>query len=212
MPRAPFRIRPRVSPPGERDMRTLYFYQMLSLDGFFEGPGHDLSWHHVDAEMNRFAVEMLRATDLYLMGRRDYELMESYWSEAADDPTNSADDLEIARSLNETPKIVFSRTLAHVREKKNWHNVRLERDVDPAEIRKLKEGPGKEISIGGSTLAVTFAERGLIDEYRFLYAPVAIGAGTPVLGGIKDRLDLKLLASRSFASGKVLLTYRPASK
>lgn len=209
MPREPVRIGPRIPPPGTGDMRTIYFYQMLSLDGFFEGPGHDLRWHDVDEEFNRFAIEQLRDTDLFLMGRRDYELMESYWPDAVEDPSLSGSDLEVARFLNETPKIVFSRTLSAVREKKNWHHVRLAHEVDPGAIRRLKEAPGKQMSVGGSTLAAAFAQEKLIDEYRFMYAPVAIGAGTHVLDGIGRRLDLALVSSRSFSSGKVLLTYRP---
>ena len=121
-----------------------------SIDGFFEGPNHDLSWHNVDDEFNRFAVDQMKRTDLFLWGRRIYQLMESSWPKAAEDTTMSPDDLEIARLMNNTQKFVFSRTLEGVSETKNWRNVKLIREFDPEVIRRLKEEPGKEIGVGGS--------------------------------------------------------------
>lgn len=74
-----------------RQARNLYLFMSLSIDGYFEGPNHDISWHSVDDEFNRFAIEQLKETDLFLWGRRVYQLMEAYWPKAADDPATSKD-------------------------------------------------------------------------------------------------------------------------
>jgi dihydrofolate reductase len=190
-------------------MRKAYVYMSLSLDGYFEGRDHDLSWHNVDDEFNTFAVELLSGTDLFIYGRRMYELMESFWPGAPDDPTVSKEDLEIARSLNHTPKIVYSRTLDRVVENKNWTNVELKRDFDPEAIRRLKKEPGKAIGVGGSELAVAFLKAGLIDECVFMMTPVVVGTGTPIFKGLDHRLGLELIGSRTFKSGNLLITYRP---
>jgi dihydrofolate reductase len=106
-------------------------------------------------------------------------------------------------------KIVFSKTLKKVEEKKSWRNVRLIREVNPEEIKRWKQEPGKDLSVGGNNLAVSFAEAGLIDEIRIMVDPVVIGKGTPLFEGIKDRLNLRLLKTRTFKSGNVLLYYQP---
>lgn len=115
----------------------------LSLDGYFEGLNQDLSWHRVDDESNKFAIEQLKEADLILFGRRTYQLMESFWPKAAEDPTMSKENLEIANLINNTNKIVFSRTLDKVEEKGNWRNVKLVHEFNPDEIRQLKEQSGK---------------------------------------------------------------------
>lgn len=122
---------------GERTgrMRTLYFFMSLSLDGYFEGPRHDISWHNVDEEFKEFAIKQLRDTDLCLWGRRVYQLMEGYWPKAAEDPSASSANREIAHLMNGTQKLVFSRTLDRVRETRNWKNVRLIHNFDSGEVR-----------------------------------------------------------------------------
>jgi dihydrofolate reductase len=191
------------------EMRKLNVFLSLSIDGYFEGPNHDISWHNVDDEFNRFALELLGGADLFIYGRRTYQLMESFWPTAADDATMSPDNLEIARLLNLTPKIVYSKTLDRVEEKKNWKNVRLARAFDPNEILHLKSQPGKTIWLGGSNLAVTFLQAGLVDECHFTIMPAVLGAGTPVFQGLDHRRGFELIGSRSFNSGNVVLTYRP---
>ena len=180
----------------------------LSLDGYFEGLNHDLSWHNVDHEFNKFAIEQLRETGLILFGRRTYQLMEGFWPKAAVDPETSPDNQEIARLINNAEKIVFSRTLDSVRETENWKNVKLRGKVDPVEIRRLKEMPGKDIWVGTSDLALSFIKEGLIDEFRFMINPVVVGGGRRIFEGLNRKLDLELTESRNFASGNVLLYYR----
>jgi dihydrofolate reductase len=190
-------------------MRKLYMFMLLSLDGYFEGPNHDISWHNVDDEFNKFAIEQLRKTDLFLWGRRIYQLMEGYWPRAAEDPSTSSDDREIALLMNNTEKIVFSKTLDRVEETKNWKVTKLVHEFDPKEIRRLKAQPGKEIGVGGPDLAMSLMKDGLIDELRFMINPVAIGEGTPVFRGLERRVELELLETRKFSSGNVLLCYEP---
>jgi len=193
-------------------MRSIHLFVMLSLDGYFEGPNHDLSWHNVDDEFNKYAIEQLKETGLILFGRRTYELMEGFWPKAAVDPKTSPDDREIAHLMNGTEKIVFSRTLDSVRETVNWRNVKLRHSVDPAEIRRLKMMPGKDIWVGMSDLAVSFIKEDLIDEFRFMINPVIIGGGTRIFQGLDKRLDLELKKTQGFRSGNMLMYYRPRLK
>jgi dihydrofolate reductase len=190
-------------------MRRLVIFISTSLDGFFEGLNHDITWHHVDEEVSKFAIDQLRGTDTILFGRRTYQLFEGFWPRAADDPTTSEDDLEIAHLINNVNKIVFSKTLQGVEEKKNWKNVRLVREINPEEINRWKQQPGKDLSVGGNNLAVSLAHSGLIDEFRIMVNPIALGKGTLLFHGIDEKLNLKLLSTRTFRSGNVLLCYEP---
>jgi dihydrofolate reductase len=183
-------------------MRKIIFFNLTSLDGYFEGPDQDINWHHVDEEFNEFAVQQTGEFGALLFGRVTYELMAGYW------PTDAAkrDDPEIARLMNSLPKIVFSKTL----EKAEWENTKLVRDNIVEEVSKLKQLPGKDIAIfGSSDLAVTLLDLGLIDEFRIMVNPVVLGEGKPILQGIKSKLELKLLKTRTFKSGNVLLYYEP---
>ena len=179
-------------------MRKIIFQNMISVDGFFEGPNRDISWHNVDAEFNDLAIEFLNSIDLLVFGRVTYDLMAGYW------PTKDAirDDQIIAAKMNSLAKIVVSRTM----QKADWNNTRLINDI--VEIKKAKEQPGKDIAIfGSSDLALSLLKEGLIDEFRVIVNPVILGSGKTLLQGISDKLDLKLLNTRTFKSGNVLLSY-----
>jgi dihydrofolate reductase len=187
-------------------------FMMLSLDGFFEGPNHDISWHNVDDELNKFAIGQLKETGLMLWGRRTYQVMEEAWPRMAKDPATSKNNLVIADLINSIPKVCYSRTLDMVRETDIWRNVKLARGFDQAEIRRLKKQLGKDIWVGGSELATSFIEAGMIDEFRFMVNPVVIGQGTKIFHGLRARLDLKLVKTRRFDSGNVLHYYEPVSE
>ena len=179
-------------------MRKVVFFNLISLDGYFEGPGRDINWHHVDEEFNEFAIQQTGEFGALLFGRVTYELMAGYW------PTEAAnrDDPEIARLMNSLPKIVFSNTLDNA----EWENTKLVRDNIVEEVTTLKEQSGKDIAIfGSSDLAVTFIDLGLIDELRIMINPVVLGDGKTLFSGIKSRLDLNLIKTRTFKSGNVLL-------
>jgi len=183
-------------------MRKVIFQMMVSLDGYFEGPVKDISWHNVDEEFNEYAIETLSRVDTLLFGRVTYELMAGYW------PTPDAirNDPVVARSMNALNKVVFSRTL----DKADWANTRLVAGTIPEEIMRLKHQAGKDMAIfGSSDLAVTLIEHGLIDEFRIFVNPIVLGSGKPLFAGIRNRLDLKLISARTFHNGNVLLVYRP---
>ncbi len=190
-------------------MRKMYMFMMLSLDGYFEGPNHDLSWHRVDEEFDKFAIEMLKGADIHVFGRRMYQLMESFWPKAEHDPKTAPDDVIVAHYMNTTPKIVFSRTLAEVKETDTWKNVTLMREFDEKEMRKLKEQPGNGIWVGGPELASNFIKAGLIDEFWFMINPVIIGKGTSISKWLDKELSLQLIQVRTFKNGNVLLYYKP---
>lgn len=179
-------------------MRRLIVSNMMSLDGFFEGPNRELNWHVVDDEFFGYATEMLRSVDTILFGRTTYELMAKYWPAAPKD--------EIADKMNGLPKIVFSKTL----DKADWKNCRLVRGDAAEEISKLKQMPGKDkdmVILGSATLASDLLQRGLIDEYRVILNPVLLGAGNPLFKGIERGLKLALRETKQLRSGVVILYY-----
>jgi dihydrofolate reductase len=184
-------------------MRKLYSFIVVSLDGFYEGPNGEFDWPNVDEEFNEFAIEQINDTDLLLFGRRTYEGMASYW------PTEAArqDDPMVAELMNTVPKIVVSTSLASA----DWNNTMVVRGDVAEEISKLKQQPGKSIAIFGSpTLTVSLIEMGLVDELRLMVNPIALGDGHSLFRTAKDRLRVELRQTRTFSSGNVLLTYRPA--
>ncbi len=186
-------------------MRKLFAFNMVTLDGFFEGPDRDINWHRVDDEFNQFAVEQLSTVDAILFGRVTYELMASYWPT----PAATTDDPIVADLMNRLPKIVFSRTLEY----SGWNNTRLIKDHIAEEITTLKQLPGKELALFGSAnLLSTLIRMDLVDEHRIIVNPVVLGRGTPLFQGIEEPLGLILQTTKVFASGNVLLTYRPAKK
>lgn len=172
---------------------------MISVDGFFCGPNGEIDWHNVDGEFNEFAIKQLTdEVGLLLFGRTTYELMAGYWSSQGavkDDPI-------VARLMNNAEKIVFSKSM----NKAEWNNTRLVKDIGTEYIRKLKSETGKDIFIFGSgTIVQEFASLGLIDDYRLMVNPVALGIGKPLF---KEKTKLKLLTSREFKNGNVLLFYQ----
>ncbi|NWJ46064.1 MAG: dihydrofolate reductase [Chloroflexi bacterium] len=186
-------------------MRKINVFMMVTLDGFFAGSNGEIDWHVTDDEFNDYAIEQLNAVDLLLFGRKTYELMVSYW------PTPIAidDDPIVAAKMNSLPKIVFSKTL----EKVDWHNTRLVKDNISTEIQRLKQQPGSDLTImGSSDLSAYFINQGLLDEFRLMVNPVVLGRGKALFNGIKEELKLKLMKSRTFSSGNVLNYYRLADK
>jgi dihydrofolate reductase len=179
---------------------------MTSVDGYFEGSDHDLSWHNVDEEFNIFAKAQMKEADTILFGRRTYQLMESYWPSKA----GLEDDPEIAKLMNETQKIVVSSSLKSVIETKIWKHLRLINDDVRNEILKLKQEKGGNIIVlASSNFSVCLLEWGLLDEIRIMIAPIIIEKGTPLFEGLKKKINFKLTKSRNFDSGNVLLTYTP---
>ena len=183
-------------------MRKLFSFNMVSLDGFFEGPNHDIDWHLADEEFNQFSIEQLKTVGALVFGRVTYELMTSYWPT----PAATKDDPVIAEMMNRLPKVVFSRTL----EKADWNNTRLVKERVADEINALKQQPGNDIALFGSAnLMSILIQLNLIDEHRIMVSPVVLGSGTPLFKNLDHRATFKLLNTRAFKSGNVLLCYQP---
>jgi dihydrofolate reductase len=186
-------------------MRRVLFFMMTTVDGYYAGPNGEIDWHNVDEEFNEFAIAQLNEVDTLLFGRDTYEMMASYW------PTAGAvkDDPVVAGKMNSLPKIVFSTTLSEP----HWQNTRLVRDDVAAQVARLKQEPGRDmIVLGSSVLAASFMVHGLLDEARIMVNPVVLGRGKALLAGIDDRLKLKLVKTRAFRSGNVLLYYEPDAR
>jgi dihydrofolate reductase len=172
----------------------------MTLDGYFEGLNKDISWHNVDSEFNDFAVYQLNHASLLIFGRVTYELMAAYW------PTKEAieDDPVVAGKMNSLPKIVFSHSLTKV----NWANTQLIKNNIEEECRRRKRESTKDIYIFGSAELSSALDRlELIDEYRIIINPVILGAGTPLFKSTDEPRKLKLIKTRIFNSGNVLLYY-----
>ena len=183
-------------------MRSVIYSIGVSLDGFVAGPNGEIDWSAPDEQLHRFHNEQTKELGVELCGRRLYEVMLPWES---DDPSAGEPEREFARLWQNLPKIVFSTTLDRVE-----GNARLATDGIAAEVAKLKEQPGKDIAVGGPTLAASFAELDLIDEYRQFVSPVVLGGGTPYFPPLPNRLDLELLETRTFGSGVVYLRHRRA--
>ncbi|MCC7196836.1 dihydrofolate reductase [Candidatus Peregrinibacteria bacterium] len=187
-------------------MRKVIFQMMVSLDGFIEGPKQDLSWHLVDDEFNKYAIDLLHSIDTIIFGRIAYELFESFWPAAMTDPSTTPDNLDIANQINDMHKIVFSKTM----EKVEWKKSQLIQQLIPEEITKMKQQEGKDMVIfGGAGIAQSFMRHELIDEYRIMVNPIILGKGKPLFEDMTHRMNLKLLKTRTFNSGVVMLVYEP---
>ena len=186
-------------------MRKIIVSNYITLDGFFAGPKGEIDWFVWDEEMANYSRGLLTSMDTILFGRVTYELMAGYW------PTASppAEDRVIIDAMNNLPKVVFSRTL----EKVEWKNARLVKGDILEEISKLKQQPGKDMVIyGSSSIVSTLTRAGLIDEYQLFINPVVLGNGKPLFRGITGTAKLKLLETRTFQCGVVLLRYQPEAR
>jgi|HubBroStandDraft_4_1064222.scaffolds.fasta_scaffold180867_2 dihydrofolate reductase len=182
-------------------MRKLFTFFFASLDGYHESAGHDLSWHLADEEFDVFDLAQLGEVDTFLLGRVTYEQFVEFW------PTAEAYEVEPVRAklFNETPKVVVSRTLREAA----WENTTVIGENVDAEIRALKEQPGREIGVFGSAkLTAYLVQAGLVDELRVLVNPVLVGDGIPAFP-VSGLVSLELLDTRRFGNGNMLLTYRP---
>ncbi|MEW1639917.1 dihydrofolate reductase family protein [Streptomyces sp. NPDC093801] len=184
-------------------MRRVIYSMGMSLDGYIVGPDGTFGWTEPDEEVFRFVMEEERGVAFHLLGRRLYETM-LYWETADRDPSLDAAMLEWAALWKPLPKVVFSTTLETVEGR-----ARLATGGLAEEIGRLRAEPGDgDIAIGGATLAAEAAALGLIDEYRTRVHPVLVGGGIPFFPRRDRRVDLELVAARTFPSGVVHLRHR----
>jgi dihydrofolate reductase len=185
-------------------MRKLILTLHVSLDGFVAGPKGEMDWIHVDDEIFDYAGNMTDAADTAIYGRVTYEIMESYWPDAANKPGASGHDIHHSRWYNKVNKIVMSRTLKSNSKK----NLQIINGDIPAEINNLKEQPGKNIQMFGSPSAShTLMQHNLVDEYWVFVNPVIIGEGIPLASGLTSILKLNLRSTKAFSFGVVGLHY-----
>ena len=173
----------------------------MTLDGFC-----DHTAGIADDEIHQHYNELLSNADTLIYGRITYQLMESYWPSVVKNPTGNKPMDEFAVLIDNISKIVFSRTLQHV----DWKNTTLKKEVIKEEILELKQsrnGGSKNILVGSPGLIVALAQLDLIDEYQLSVQPTVLGSGLPLFRNIKDRIDLKLLKTKTFGCGAVVLYY-----
>ncbi len=192
-------------------MRNLVVTEFLSLDGVYQAPGDPSEdteggfslggWQrpYFDEELGAAAAEGMARTDAQLFGRKTYEIMASYWP-------NAPEDDPYGKHLNGVQKYVASNTLTSA----EWRNTTVLNGDVVAEIRRIKEIPGRDISVLGSgNLVRTLAKNDLVDTYVLAVYPIVLGTGKRLFEEV-DLLRLELVDSTRTATGGMLLTYRPA--
>ena len=185
-------------------MRKIVSFVHLSLDGFVSTADGGLNWVSLSEELFDYVGQRIQQTDTALYGRVTYQMMEGYWPTAAAQPNASKHDHEHSRWYKTARKIVLSKTL----DDKNLGHTKIVRDHLSEEINQLKQEVGSEVLLFGSPSAThTLMAENLIDEYWLFIHPVLLGQGVPLFKNIKDRTKLKLITSKTFASGVVCMHY-----
>ena len=184
-------------------MPKLVVYNSMSMDGYFTDANGDMSWAHKrDPEWQAFVTENASGGGQLLFGRVTYDLMASFWPT----PLAAQSNPVVVDRMNKLQKHVFSTTL----DKAAWNNTRLLKGDMTAEVRKLKQEPGPDIVIMGSgSVVAQLADAGLIDEYQIVLNPLVVGGGRTLFEGVKRKLPMKLVKSRTFGNGNVVLFYEP---
>lgn len=178
-------------------------WDLVTLDGFFEGPkSWDLDFHQYawGEELEKLTSEQLKTVGVLLFGRATYEGMANYWSKEKG---------EKADFMNSLPKIVFSKTL----DKAEWKNSSIVRENASKEVAKLKLQPGKDLFIFGSAdLSSSLMKESLVDEVRVCIVPVILGHGNPLFKPSELKMEMKLLEAKPLKTGGVILRYQIEKK
>jgi dihydrofolate reductase len=182
-------------------MAKLIYSAIASLDGYVEDEQGKFDWAAPDAEVHGFVNDLERPIGTYLYGRRMYETM-VFWETVGTGGDQSAVTRDFAEIWRAADKVVYSRTLQTV----SSARTRIERDFDPAAIRRLKESSAGDITVGGAELAGEAIAAGLVDECSLFLGPIVVGGGKRALPD-DVRVQLELLAERRFRSGVVHLRY-----
>ena len=186
-------------------MRNIIVFDNVTLDGFMAGPNGELDWALQDDEITQYSKAGQSSIDTFLFGRVTYDMMASFWPT----PTGKSANPVFAEALNNAAKIVFSSTL----QKADWQYTEVVRELRKDEILKLKQQPGKNMMIFGSgTIVEQLTNLGLIDEYQILVNPVILGKGKQMFKDIQGSMKLKLVNTKAFSSGVVLLQYQLRNK
>lgn len=185
-------------------MRKLVLFMHVSLDGYATDVNDGLDWIPYNEELEKYAKEVVAEVGSPVYGRTTYRMMESYWPTLLDDHNASDHEREHAKWLQGVRKIVISGSM----DKAEWSNTLLIKNNIAEEINKLKEQPGNNLVIFGSPgAAKTLLELGLIDEFMLTICPVILGSGKSAFHGAGEKLNLKLLSSRTLQSGIIAARY-----
>lgn len=183
-------------------MGKIVLFMHSSLDGFAAGTKGEMNWIHVDQEIFDYVAERIAATNTALYGRTTFEMMESYWPTAANQPGASKHDIEHAAWYKTAHKIVLSNTLDQTK----FANTTVIGANYATELRKIKQETSGEILLFGSpSTAHALLKESLIDECWLFINPVLLGGGIPVFEGIQAKQPLKLVKTQVFSSGVVCL-------
>jgi dihydrofolate reductase len=181
-------------------MRKLTAFNFVTLNGFYKDANNSTAWHVHGEEGAKFSEDNMQPGNILLFGRITYEMMAGFWPSAMAMESMPG----VAKGMNEAEKIVFSGTL----KKADWQNTTVIKNM-VAEVKKLKQTPGHDMTVLGSGSIITqLADEGLLDGLQLIVDPVALGAGTPIFGGLNKQLNLKLRDTKTFKSGAVLLSYQ----
>lgn len=180
-------------------MAKLIVWNILSLDGFFEGEKKwDLEMHNFvwGPELEKLSNEFGEKAAALVFGRVTYEGMRDYWTATTTEPST------VTSYMNALPKLVASRT----QRTSEWNNTRMTDDIEGEIARMRREGTKDLYIFGSADLTHSLLEAGLVDELMICYAPVAIGKGNPFF---KGKVKVDLIEARGLSDGGVIVRYRP---
>ena len=180
-------------------MRKVIAAINMTLDGFC-----DHTAGIADDELHQHYSELLSTAGVLLYGRTTYQLME-YWRGVLENPTDNKSRNDFAVMIDRIPKIVFSHSLKWI----DWGSAKLATKDIKEEVLELKQQSGAAIFVGSPSLIVALTQLGLIDEYQLCIHPVLLGKGLPLFKNINDSIFLKLLKTKEFGSGAIVLYYEP---
>ena len=185
-------------------MRKVISFMHITLDGFVAGPNGEMDWIKVDEEIFDFVGKRISEGDTALYGRVTYQMMESYWPTAADQPGASKHDIEHSKWYKDVHKVVLSKTLKDA----DLTNTTIISDNLSDNINEIKQQEGKDILLFGSPTAThSLMQLNLIDGYWLFVNPIILGQGIPLFVDVKDKIKLELLSTRQFACGVTELNY-----
>lgn len=186
-------------------MRKLIMFNLITLDGYFEGEKNwDLSFHDLvwGKELEKLSIDQLQSADMLVFGKVTYEGMFKYWQ------TAEGEEGEIAKYMNQIAKIVCSTTIKTA----DWNNTTIVKDA-VAELPKLKQqGKGNMFVFGSGILCEALIKANLFDEYRLIIAPIILGKGRELFNKGLNYQKLKLLETRQLSTGGVVLRYSPLNE
>lgn len=191
-------------------MKNVILQEFVSIDGLAAAQNGSVDFvpetNRGDHGFGNRQLEFMDSIDTILLGRVTYEMFAGYWPNAT-----TGDDKDLAEKINATPKVVFSRTLDQAPWGK-WNNVRIVKTNAAEEVAKLREGTGKDMVLWGSlSLARSLMSAGQVDQYQLIVCPIVLGNGRPLFPEKNGVHAMKLVNSRAFDRGSVLLSYVPGN-